>query len=76
MINLNQQNSRAGRGVCVFIHELKDFKKRKDLSISNNDSEILSTKITNKTKKIILNSVYTPPDYSLKKFKKLFKTNF
>ena len=28
-------------GVCVFIHESIDFKERKDLSISKNDSEIL-----------------------------------
>ena len=51
MIHLHRQNGRAGGGVCIFIHELIDIKERKDLSISKNDSEILSVEITNKTKK-------------------------
>ena len=54
MINLHRKNGRAGGGVCIFIHESIDFKERKDLSISKNDSEIISIKITNKTKNIIL----------------------
>ena len=65
MINLHRQNGRAGGGVCIFIHESIDFKERKDLSISKNDSEILSIEITNKTKNIILSSVYMPADSSL-----------
>ena len=69
MINLHRQNDRAGGGVCIFIHESIDFKERKDLRISKNDSGILSIEITNKTKNIILCSVYTPPDSSLKEFK-------
>ena len=62
MINLHQQNGRAEGGVCIFIHESIKFKKKKDLTISKNDSEILSIEITNKTKNIILSSVYRPPD--------------
>ena len=60
MINLHRQNNRAGGGVCIFIHESIDFKERKDLRISKNDSGILSIEITKKTKNIILCSVYTP----------------
>ena len=66
IINLHRQNGRAGGGVCIFIHESIDFKGRKDLSISKNDSEILSIEITNKTKNIILSSVYRPPDSKFK----------
>ena len=77
MINLHQQNSRAGRGgVYIFIHESIDFKERKHLSISKNDSEILSIKITTKTKNIILSSVYRPPDSSLKELKNSLKPVF
>ena len=64
MISLHRQNSRAGGGICIFIQESIDFKERKDLSISENDSEI-SIEITNKTKTIILSSIYRPPDFSL-----------
>ena len=76
MINLHQQNGWAGGGIYIFIHELIDFKERKDLSISKNDSEILSIEITNKTKNIILSSVYRPPDSSLKEFKNSLKPIF
>ena len=50
--------------------------ERKHLSISKNDSEILSIEITNKTKNIILSSVYRPPDSSLKEFKNSFLITF
>ena len=53
-----------------------DFKERKDLSISNNDSDILSIEITNETKNIILSSVYRPPDSTLKEFKSSLKPSF
>ena len=76
MINLDRQNGQAGGGVCIFIHELIDFKERKYLSISKNDSEIISIEITNKTKNIILSSVYRPPDSSLKEFKNSLKPIF
>lgn len=62
------RNCRAGRGVCIFIHESVDFKKRKLLSISNNDSEILSIENTNKTKNFGLSSVYSLPNSGLKEF--------
>ena len=48
----------------------------KDLSISENDSEIPSIEITNKTKNIILSSVYKPPNSNLKQFRNSFKTIF
>ena len=65
MINLHRQNGQAGGGACIFIQESIDFKERKDVSISKNDSEILSIEITNQTKNI-LSSAYIPPDSSLK----------
>ena len=46
MSNLHRQNNRAGGAVCI-IHELVGFKERKDLIISNNDSELLSIEVTN-----------------------------
>ena len=70
MINLYQQNDWAEEGLYAFIHETIDFKERKGLSISKNDSEKHSIEITNKTKYIIL-SVYRPPDCSVKNFKAL-----
>ena len=76
MINSHQQNGRTGRGVCIFIHESREFKERKDLSISKNDSEILFIEVTNKTKNIILSSVYRPLDSSLKEFKNSVKPIF
>ena len=76
MINLHRQNNRAGGGVCIFIHESIDFKERKDLRISKNDSGILSIEITKKTKNIILCSVSTAPDSSLKEFKSSLNPNF
>ena len=76
MINFHWQNDRAGGSACIFIHEWVDFKERKDLSISNNDSDILSIEITNDTKNIILSSVYRPPDSILKEFKSSLKPSF
>ena len=78
MINLHRQNGRAGRRVCIFTHdESIDFKeRRKDLSISKNDSEVLSIEITNKTKNVILSSVYRPPDSSLRELKSSLKPIF
>ena len=54
MINLHWQNGHARVDVCVFIHESKDFKERKDLSISENDSEITTIEINSKTNNILL----------------------
>ena len=52
------------------------FKERKDLCASKNDNEILSIEITNKTKNIILRSVYRPPNSSLKEFNNYLKPIF
>ena len=59
---------------CVFSLWLslrKEFER-----ISNNDSEIRSIEITNKTKNIVFSSVYRPPNSSLKEFKSSLKPNF
>ena len=50
IINLHQQNGRTGGGVCIFIRKSVDFKERKNLSISNNDSEILLSNLLTKQK--------------------------
>ena len=76
MINLHWQNVRAGGGVSLFIHKSIDFKERKDLAISKNDSETLSIEITNKTRNIILSSVYRPLNSGLKEFKNSLKPIF
>ena len=77
MINLHRQNVRAGGRVSLFIHKSIDFKERKDLTISKNDSETLSIEITNKTRNIILSSVYRPLNSSLKReFKNSLKPIF
>ena len=76
MINLHRQNGRAGGAASIFINESMDFKERKDLSISKNDSGILSIEITNKRKSIILRSVYRPPDSSQKECKNSLKAIF
>ena len=76
MINLHRQKDRTGGGVCVFIHESIDFNERKDFSISKNDSEILQIEFTNKTKNIILSSVYRSLSSSLKEFKNSLKPIF
>ena len=68
----------AGReeGVCIFIRNSIDFKKRKDLNISKNDSETISIEIFNKIKNISLSSVCRPPDFCLKEFKSSLKPIF
>ena len=76
MINLYRQIGRAGGGVCIFIHESIDFKERRGLINSKNDCEIRSNKITNKTKNIILRSVYGPLNSSLKELKSSLKPIF
>ena len=76
MINLHRQNVRAGGGVSLFIHKSIDFQERKDLTISKNDSETLSIEITNKTRNIILSSVYRPLNFSIKEFKNSLKPIF
>ena len=76
MINPYRQIGRTGGGVCIFIHESIDLKERRESSNSKNDSEIRSNEITNKTKNIILSSVYEPPNSSLKELKSSLKPIF
>ena len=76
MIKLHKWNGRAGGSTCIFIHESIDFKQWKDVIISKNDREKLSTQITKKRKNIILSSVYRPPKSSLKEFKNSLKPIF
>ena len=76
MISSHRKNDRAGGGAWILIHESLDFKEWKDLSISKIDSEILSIQITNKSKNIILSSVYRSPYSNLKEFKSFLKSIF
>ena len=76
MINLHQQNGRTRGGVLIFIDKSVDFKERKDLHNSNNDSEILSIEFPNKTKSVIFSSAYRLPDSSLKEFESSLKSIF
>ena len=67
-------------GVRVFVHENLSFKLRKDLSISCDAIQSLSIEITStKSKNIILNTIYSPPNGDIKQcetnFKEIFSKN-
>ena len=69
-IHLERKN-KCGGGICVFIHQKLNFKRRVDLSISDDANEILSIEIINKrTKNTIINTCYRPPGAKIKPFKK------
>ena len=62
----NRINKRGG-GVSIFIDKSYDFKIRNDLCVNSNSIESLSIEILNdnKTKNIILNVTYRPPEGDL-----------
>ena len=67
-------------GVRVFVHENLSFKLREDLSISCDAIQSLSIEITStKSKNIILNTIYSPPNGDIKQcetnFKEIFSKN-
>ena len=66
--------------VCVFVHENPSFKLREDLKINCDAIHSFSIEISStKTKIIILNTIYRPPNGDMKQcgthFKDLFSKN-
>ena len=74
VIHQIRNNNCNGGGVCIFIHESLNFKLRNDLSACDDNSEILSIEIINRTtKNIIINTIYRPPVGKIKPFKNTLK---
>ena len=62
---------RRGGGVCLFVKESFCCKTRQDLSINCDAIELLCLEIANeKSKNIILNLTYRPPNRDVKEFEK------
>ena len=71
------RKSFKGGGVCVFVHENLSFKLREDLSINCDAMQSLSIEISStKSKNIILNTIYRPPNSDMKQFETHFKDFF
>ena len=61
----------------MFVHESVSFKLRDSLSINFDNIHFLSIEISNiKSKNIILNTIYRPPNGNIKQFKTHFKDIF
>ena len=68
-IHLGRKDKRGG-GICVFISKELSFKQRKEFSISDENSELISIEIINKRcKNIIVNTCYRPPNAKITPFK-------
>ena len=61
---------RKNKRVCVFVNERFIFKRRDDLSVSDDTNETLSIEVINKNKNIIVSTCYRPPAGKIKQFKK------
>ena len=69
-IHFGRKNKRGG-GICVFVNERFIFKRRDDLSVSDDTNETLSIEVINKNNKnIIVSTCYRPPAGKIKQFKK------
>ena len=63
--------------VCVFLHENLSFKLREDLSINCDVIQSLSIEISStKSKNIILNTIYRPPNGDMKRCETHFEDLF
>ena len=75
--NLSQYNSihqerkdKRGGGVCVYINKKYNFKYRTDFSTPDENHETLSIEIIHKkSKNIIVNTCYRPPNAKIKPLK-------
>ena len=71
------RKNRKGEGVCVFVHENLSFKLTEDLSINCDGIQSLSIEISvTKSKNIILNTIYRPPNSDMKQCETHFKDVF
>lgn len=68
-IHFERKTGKKGGGICAFVHDSLSFKVREDLSVSNNDNEILFLEIENKRKKNgLLGVIYRPLSGNIIKF--------
>ena len=71
------RKDRKGEGVCVFVHENLNFKLREELSIKCDAIQSLSIEISStKSKNIILNTIFRPPNGDMKQCETYFKDVF
>ena len=71
------RKNHKGEGVCVFVHENLSFKLTEDLSINCDAIQSLSIEISStKSKNIILNTIYRPPNGDMKQCETNFKDVF
>ena len=76
VLHQTRKNRKEG-GVCVFVHENLNFKLREDLSINCDAIQSLSIEISStKSKNIILNTIYRPPNGDMKQCETYFKDVF
>ena len=66
---------KKGGGLCIFVHESLNFKRKQNLSVNDNDCEILTIEIINKIQNIIISCVYRQPSGNLKNFKQHLKNH-
>ena len=73
VLHQTRKNCKGG-GVCVFVHEKRSFKLREDLNINCDAIQSFSIKISNtKSKNIIFNTIYRPPNGDMKQRESYFK---
>ena len=71
------RKNRKGGGVCAFVHENLSFKLRENLSINCDAIQSLSIEISStKSKNIILNTIYWPPNGDMKQCETYFNDFF
>ena len=76
VLHQTRKNHKGG-GVCDFVHEILNFKLREDQSINCDAIQSLSTEIScTKSKNIILNTIYRPPNGDIKQCENRFKDVF
>ena len=77
VLHQTRKNCEGGRGVCVFLHESLSFKIREDLSINCDAIQPFSIEISNtKSKNIVLNTIYRPPNRDMKQWETHLKDIF
>ena len=76
VLHQTRKNGQGG-GVCVFLHENLSFKLREDLNISCHAIQSLSVEISStKSRNIIPNTIYRPPNGDKKQCETDFKDVF
>ena len=69
IISLERKTKKRGGGIFIYIKENVQFIKRLDLTVSDDDKEVLTIEIlTQKNKNILLSCCYRPPSGVIKHF--------